>query len=57
MGFPNGYARKDAIMSTKNRSAVTGRYVTEKQAARNPREHVREHDKPAKPSPTPKKSK
>lgn len=57
MGFPNGYARKDAIMSTKNRSAVTGRYVTEKQAARNPREHVREHDKPAKPSPTPKKGK
>jgi hypothetical protein len=43
-------------MATRNRSAVDGRYVTAKQAVRNPREHVREHVKP-NPTPTPKKGK
>lgn len=42
-------------MPTRYRDAVTGEYITEKEAKKNPRESVKEIDKPKKPPSGPKK--
>lgn len=42
-------------MPTRYRDAVTGEYITEDKAKRNPRESVRETDKPKPKSPPKKK--
>lgn len=44
-------------MPTRYRDAVTGEYITEGEAKRNPRESVKETDKPKAKSPPPKKRK
>lgn len=42
-------------MPTRYRDAVTGEYITEDKAKRNPRESVKETDKPKPKSPSKKK--
>jgi len=46
------------MSNTRNRSAVTGQFVTPAKAARSPSTHVRETIKtPSRPSPAPAKKK
>ncbi|AVB14308.1 multidrug transporter [Pseudomonas savastanoi pv. glycinea] len=44
-------------MPTRYRDAVTGEYITEKDAKKNPRESVKETDKPKPKSPSKPKGK